>query len=119
MSNFTNEVREMVTFLRGAIAARPNDPDGKEVGNIANLFELCVDKLAVAQKKADDLEKFIEGKNGYKERIEQLYEENLRLGNEQIDLADKVREECAQVCDVYADDPVYCGSAIRAMKERP
>jgi hypothetical protein len=24
------------------------------------------------------------------------------------------REECAKVCDEYADDPVYCGAAIRA-----
>jgi len=24
------------------------------------------------------------------------------------------REACAKVCDEYADDPVYCGDAIRA-----
>ena len=24
------------------------------------------------------------------------------------------REACAKVCDEYADDPVYCGTAIRA-----
>jgi hypothetical protein len=24
------------------------------------------------------------------------------------------REACAKVCDEYADDPVYCGYAIRA-----
>jgi hypothetical protein len=24
------------------------------------------------------------------------------------------REACAKVCDEYADDPVYCGNAIRA-----
>jgi hypothetical protein len=76
------------------------------------------------------LEKFIEGKNGYKERIQQLYEENLRLGNEQIDLADKTREECAKLCERLGayneDDPQDCepsprayAKAIRAMKERP
>lgn len=79
-------------------------------------------KLAVAQKKADDLEKFIEGKNGYKERIAFLYEENLRLGNEQIDLADKIREECAHVCDIAGNNHqggFSCAAAIRATKERP
>jgi hypothetical protein len=24
------------------------------------------------------------------------------------------REACAQICDDHADDPVYCGQAIRA-----
>jgi len=24
------------------------------------------------------------------------------------------REACAQICDEHADDPVYCGQAIRA-----
>lgn len=24
------------------------------------------------------------------------------------------REACARICDEHADDPVYCGSAIRA-----
>jgi hypothetical protein len=24
------------------------------------------------------------------------------------------REACAKLCDEYADDPVYCGNAIRA-----
>jgi hypothetical protein len=28
--------------------------------------------------------------------------------------AEKEREACAKVCDEYADDPVYCGDAIRA-----
>lgn len=78
----------------------------------------------------ENLEKFIEGKNGYKERILQLYEENLRLGNEQIDLADKTREECAKLCERLGayneDDPQDCepsprayANAIRAMKEKP
>lgn len=78
------------------------------------------------------LEKLIEGKNGYKERIQQLYEENLRLGNEQIDLADKTREECIQACEcekleeneceadrAYNIAIKHCTAAIRAMKERP
>jgi hypothetical protein len=67
----------------------------------------------------ENLEKFIAGKNGYKERINQLYEENLRLGNEQIDLADKTREECAQVCESTKSNWNYCAAAIRVMKERP
>ena len=29
-------------------------------------------------------------------------------------VAAKEREACAKVCDEYADDPVYCGYAIRA-----
>jgi hypothetical protein len=29
-------------------------------------------------------------------------------------VAEKEREACAKVCDEYADDPVYCGDAIRA-----
>ena len=29
-------------------------------------------------------------------------------------VAAKEREACAKVCDEYADDPVYCGDAIRA-----
>jgi hypothetical protein len=29
-------------------------------------------------------------------------------------IAEAEREECAKVCDEYADDPVYCGNAIRA-----
>lgn len=73
-------------------------------------------------QKRVELEKFIEGKNGYKERIQQLYEENLRLGNDQIDLADKVREECAKVCDIAGNNHqggFSCAAAIRATKERP
>ena len=79
-------------------------------------------------QKCVGLEKFIDGKNGYKERIQQLYEENLRLGNEQIDLADKVREECALEAEKQAKDEPYghaafrcenIAAAIRAMKERP
>jgi hypothetical protein len=27
------------------------------------------------------------------------------------------REACAQICDDHADDPVYCGQAIRARGE--
>ena len=27
------------------------------------------------------------------------------------------REECALICDDHADDPVYCGEAIRARGE--
>lgn len=67
----------------------------------------------------ENLEKFIEGKNGYKERIQQLYEENLRLGNEQIDLADKTREECAKLCEFVKSNWNYCAAAIRDTKERP
>lgn len=26
-------------------------------------------------------------------------------------------ERCAAICDEYADDPVYCGSAIRELKQ--
>jgi len=33
-----------------------------------------------------------------------------------IAFADKVREEAALICDEHADDPVYCGDAIRSMK---
>ena len=29
-------------------------------------------------------------------------------------IAEAEREACAKVCDEYADDPVYCGDAIRA-----
>jgi hypothetical protein len=29
-------------------------------------------------------------------------------------VAEAEREACAKVCDEYADDPVYCGDAIRA-----
>ena len=29
-------------------------------------------------------------------------------------IAEKEREECALICDEHADDPVYCGEAIRA-----
>ena len=29
-------------------------------------------------------------------------------------VAEAEREACAKVCDEYADDPVYCGNAIRA-----
>jgi hypothetical protein len=29
-------------------------------------------------------------------------------------VAQHVREECALICDEHADDPVYCGEAIRA-----
>ncbi len=42
------------------------------------------DVLAHCEKVIDKLTKQIEGKNGYKERIQQLYEENLRLGNEKL-----------------------------------
>ena len=28
------------------------------------------------------------------------------------------REACAKICDEHADDPVYCGSAIRARGEQ-
>ena len=33
--------------------------------------------------------------------------------------AERVREQCALICDEHADDPVYCGAAIRAIKELP
>jgi hypothetical protein len=29
-------------------------------------------------------------------------------------VAEHKREECALICDEHADDPVYCGEAIRA-----
>ena len=29
-------------------------------------------------------------------------------------VAEKEREACALICDEHADDPVYCGEAIRA-----
>ena len=29
-------------------------------------------------------------------------------------VAQHEREECALICDEHADDPVYCGEAIRA-----
>jgi len=29
------------------------------------------------------------------------------------------REACALICDEHADDPVYCGNAIRARGEQP
>ena len=32
-------------------------------------------------------------------------------------VAAKEREACALICDSYADDPVYCGEAIRARGE--
>ena len=33
--------------------------------------------------------------------------------------AAKVREQCALICDEHADDPVYCGAAIRTIKGLP
>jgi hypothetical protein len=33
-------------------------------------------------------------------------------------IAAKEREACALICDEYADDPVYCGEAIRARGEQ-
>lgn len=85
------------------------------------------DMLAHCEKVIDKLTKQIEGKNGYKKRIQQLYEENLRLGNEKIDLADKVREECALEAERQAKDEPYghakfrcanIAAEIRVMKER-
>jgi len=32
-------------------------------------------------------------------------------------VAAKEREACALICDEHADDPVYCGEAIRARGE--
>ena len=32
-------------------------------------------------------------------------------------LRNEVLEKAAKVCDEYADDPVYCGNAIRELKE--
>jgi hypothetical protein len=29
-------------------------------------------------------------------------------------IAEREREACALICDEHADDPVYCGEAIRA-----
>ena len=33
-------------------------------------------------------------------------------------VAKKEREACALICDEHADDPVYCGEAIRARGEQ-
>ena len=33
-------------------------------------------------------------------------------------VAAKEREACALICDEHADDPVYCGDAIRARGEQ-
>jgi hypothetical protein len=32
-------------------------------------------------------------------------------------IAEREREACALICDSYADDPVYCGEAIRTRGE--
>jgi hypothetical protein len=60
MSEFTKGVREMVALLKGAIIARPNDPDGESVGNIANLLELCADKIEDAEQQLAEREKRID-----------------------------------------------------------
>jgi hypothetical protein len=122
-----------VAYTR-ALEAYCENPE-KQLAEVQKSEALAKQVAFQSQEAAKDqyrqritLEKFIEGKNGYKERINQLYEENLRLGNEQIDLADKTMEECALEAEKQAKDEPYghaafrcanIAAAIRAMKERP
>lgn len=49
-------------------------------------------------------------------RALEAYCENIE--NEQIDLADKTREECAKLCEFVKSNWNYCAAAIRDTKER-
>lgn len=51
MSDFTNNIREVAAYMRGAIAARPNDPDREPIGNIIGLLEVCADKTEEAEQQ--------------------------------------------------------------------
>ena len=73
-------------------------PTGGATENQWKALEVFADLVALAERKrawlpADWLD----------------YEKNI---------AAMEREACALICDSHADDPVYCGEAIRARREQ-